>query len=258
MIFAGVSNIGLKRANNEDAFYTPKDGERNIMIVADGMGGHNAGEIASDAAVKTVADFLNQCAVEELQKRPEILMEAAISRANVLIKSLSRTREEYLGMGTTLTAVLFINGRAVIGHVGDSRGYHYTDGALQCITTDHSLVQELLDMGEITDKEAAQHPQRNVITRALGVHYEVGVDVFNIPFTKGDVLLLCSDGLTGHLSDEEIERLIACRKMKGDCLSQQTLDEICRLMLHAALKRGGADNITVVLAHEDRGGGACL
>jgi serine/threonine protein phosphatase PrpC len=258
VIFAGVSNVGLKRSNNEDAFYIPNGEGRSIMIVADGMGGHNAGEIASGAAAEAVADYLNECPLEELQTRPEALMEAAIRRANVVVKSLSCTRGDYSGMGTTMTAVLFLNGRAIIGHVGDSRSYHFTDGALHCITTDHSLVQELLDMGEITDKEAADHPQRNVITRALGLHYDVGVDVFNASFTKGDILLLCSDGLTGHLSDEEIERLIVCRKMRGECLAQQTLDEICNLMMRAALSRGGTDNITIALAHQNQGGGDCL
>lgn len=234
---AVISDTGRVRDANEDSFLV--DNELFIFAVADGMGGHAAGEIASATAVETV-----RAAVAS-----GIGIEQAISDANdaVLIKSSSD--ESLSGMGTTFTAIGFSSDKKlVVAHVGDSRAYVLhrqmldassdTSTELVRITKDHSLVEELVDAGQITEEEANVHPRRSVITRALGIDKNVDVDIIDIPFLKGDRYLLCSDGLTSMVRDEDIIKVLK---------SEPTPNECATALVSKANQAGGADNITVLV-----------
>lgn len=226
------SDIGLVRENNEDSYIFLPPG---LFIVADGMGGHVAGEIASQMASRMVSEYISEHKKDIL---PEYLLEQAIRKANSLIYQMSQHKQECHGMGTTLTAAYIDDNTVYFGHVGDSRMYLiHNDNMLQ-ITEDHSLVWELVKSGNITIEEASVHPQRNILTRALGTSPDVKIDTGTFSWETGDVLLLCSDGLTNMLSDKAILEQIRAQsdKLVLDSLVEQ------------AKAAGGLDNITVILA----------
>jgi len=222
------TDTGRQRNANEDSLFV----EAPLFVVADGMGGAQAGEVASRAAAESFAQNLPPAP-------PERLLEETIEGANRTIHELARKDPGLAGMGTTTTAAIVdLEGEAVaIGHVGDSRAYRLRGGRFEQLTRDHSLVEEMRRKGQITDAQAEDHPQRSIITRALGPEPEVQVDVQTVPAQDGDVFLICSDGLTTMLDDERIARLLT---------RATSLQAAVRALVDEANRAGGRDNITVV------------
>jgi PPM family protein phosphatase len=219
---AGASDPGRKRRRNEDSYVI----DPPLFAVADGMGGAQAGEIASKLAASA------------LRGGDPGQLEELIQEANRRVHQRSVEDAAASGMGTTLTVAEIVGERVTIGHVGDSRAYLVRDGSLEQLTQDHSLVAELVRSGKLTPEEAEQHPQRSVITRALGTDPDVDVDTFAVEPRAGDLFLLCSDGLTSMVDDRMIERLV--EEKRGD------LEGLVKALIRAANKGGGEDNITVV------------
>ena len=235
------SDIGLVRQGNEDNLYVAGndldlEGEGVLVGVADGMGGHNAGEVASQVAVETLTSFY-QVKLPELS--PEERLAETIRRANDRILELSNNNMDLQGLGTTLTALLLKGSEAFVGHVGDCRIYLWRKGELLQITNDHSLVQEAVREGILTPEQARVHPQRNIITRALGTQESLDVDTMKLDIQPGDIFMLSSDGLHGLMEDNEIEEIIR--------LGNGSTEQITEELIHTALEEGGTDNVTVVL-----------
>lgn len=235
----GLTDVGRRREGNEDEFRF--DAALGLYAVADGMGGHAAGEIASRLAVETVMDLVRHrksaIPVLDAASAAEHLREA-FDEANRRICDSIRRNEEQRGMGTTVVALLAANGRAVIGYVGDSRAYLLRGGRLHRLTSDHSWVNEQVQLGLLTDDAAQRHPMRNIVTRALGSRADVLVDIVEETMQPGDVFLLCSDGLNTMLDDDEI-RDIMLRTMRDP-------ETTCGELVEAANARGGEDNVTVI------------
>ena len=231
---AALSDVGRARQSNEDSYL-----ERSpLFVVADGMGGARAGEVASAIAVETARD-------STVGASPERDLAGVVKDANREIYRKAQADSEHAGMGTTFTGALVTGREVAIGHVGDSRMYRYRDGELERLTQDHSLVEEFVRQGKLTPEEAEVHPQRSIITRALGPEPEVQVDTFTYPGRAGDVYLICSDGLTGMISEDAIAEILA---------TSGSLDDAARRLIDAANENGGRDNITVVLFRlEDAG-----
>ena len=230
-----ISDVGVKRSLNEDYGKFLEKEEFNIYVVADGMGGHNAGEVASKMAAEGIVDYVNN---NFNLWDSSILLVKAIERVNTDIYNFSREKEELRGMGTTITACLQVGNKIVIANVGDSSCFGIKGRKLHKITKDHSLVQELVDMGTITEIQAANHPKKNIITRAVGTNEYVNVDIFTIEKNEYDLFLLCSDGLTNEVSKEDIISTITFK---------ESLKEACERLIHLAKNNGGRDNITVLL-----------
>ncbi len=238
----GITDRGAVRRDNQDSFLIERLDERScvIAVLCDGMGGEKAGNIASDLAAKTYAGELRQSILEARKRRPDIraMMEAACESANRMIYSYSCFDTDYTGMGTTLVSAVIYGESVYVLNVGDSRCYKLTRRRIQQVTRDHSLVQDMVDRGEISPEQARTHPRRNVITRALGVNELVPCDIFTPRLQRGELLLLCSDGLTNMLADEEI---LALYRRNTDPLS------LGRALMAEALRRGARDNVTIVI-----------
>jgi protein phosphatase len=229
---AALSDVGRARQGNEDSYL-----ERSpLFAVADGMGGARAGEVASGIAVATFDDE------PQPDASPEERLAAVARAANQRIYQLAQDDAAHAGMGTTFTAALVSGNEIAIGHVGDSRLYRWRDGELERLTDDHSLVEEFVRQGKLTPEEAEVHPQRSIITRALGPEPQVEVDTLTYPARAGDVYLACSDGLTGMISEAVVAEILR---------DSQTLDEASQALIDAANQNGGRDNITVVLFRLD-------
>ncbi|MHB1315647.1 MAG: Stp1/IreP family PP2C-type Ser/Thr phosphatase [Christensenellales bacterium] len=240
MLFASVSHKGYVRENNEDTVYAPASNTSEPMvIVADGIGGHNAGEIASREAVNTVIEHLSQKNARLLP--PLKRLEAAIKAANFHVYAKSRKKQFY-GMGTTLTMAIMQEDQYFIAHIGDSRAYKISRTEISLLTQDHTLVSELVRSGGITQKEALTHPQRNIITRSLGTEIIAEADFLCGPFLKKEALLLCSDGLTQHVSHEEMHAAF------NNCEEDNDYHKMLDHLLSLALSRGGSDNISMALS----------
>lgn len=243
--FAATSETGLVRKNNQDAFTVAE--EIGLMVVADGMGGHRAGEVASKVAVDTVRKVLieENWSGESDEMQTLLKLGAAIEKANKAIRMTAERQPDMQGMGTTIVAVLFMLNRVFVAHVGDSRLYRMREGQIEQITRDHSLVQQLLDAGTFQTAEQAEAAGigNNVLTRGLGIEDQVEVDVADEPLEQGDLFLLCSDGLTNMVADHDIKRIINHYHADLDAAAE-------RLML-GALSAGGLDNITLVLARPE-------
>jgi serine/threonine protein phosphatase PrpC len=222
------TDTGRQRSANEDSLFT----RAPLFVVADGMGGAQAGEVAS----KTAAESFDR---ELPQAPPEQLLRETIEAANRAIHERARNDPDLAGMGTTITAAIVDPAaeEVAIGHVGDSRAYRLRGGKLERLTRDHSLVEEMRRKGQLTDAQAAEHPQRSIITRALGPEPEVEVDLQTVPAQAGDVFLICSDGLTTMLADEQIAQLLA---------RATSMQSAVRALVDEANRAGGRDNITVV------------
>ena len=243
----GATHAGKVRANNEDALLVGEGRDETLFVVADGIGGFEAGEVASRIAVDVLKEL-----------EPGASFEAAISEANRRILVAGRGDERLSGMGTTVVAVRFGGTRdepvAQVAHVGDSRAYLLRGGSLRPVTEDHSLVAELVRSGDLTRDQAAEHPQKNLITRALGADEEVEVDTAVLPVEAGDRFLLCSDGLSDMIPETRIGEILA--EAPGDP------EKPARSLVSAALDAGGADNVTVIVVdvkaetapHEERSG----
>lgn len=229
---------GRIRERNEDYVLTLRSNYYSLLIAADGMGGHNGGEVASRIASVTVRDFVFQNF--SLYDDKEELLRDAILKANEETYKKSQSDEGLRGMGTTLTCCLMLDNWYYIGHVGDSRAYIVDDGGIKKITQDHSFVQQLIDNGSITENEAVNHPNRNVITRSIGTEEHVVIDTKIGSLGAGDVIILCTDGLTGYLSSSEILDIIALKK-------EDAVDDLVKL----ANERGGSDNISVIIARKE-------
>jgi serine/threonine protein phosphatase PrpC len=226
---AGVTDAGRKRRRNEDAFVR----DPPLFVVADGMGGAQAGEVASRLAASAFREFHEADGLE-----PEERVAAIIQEANRRIYERARSDAQASGMGTTITAALVSGPGVVVGHVGDSRAYRIRGRAIEQLTEDHSLVADLVRSGRITPEEADTHPQRSVITRALGTDLEVDVDTLTVAAEPGDVFLVCSDGLTTMVGDEEIVDIVR---------GAETLEQASKALVKSANRAGGEDNITVLL-----------
>ena len=232
---AAVTDTGRKRRRNEDAFVV----EPPLFAVADGMGGAQAGEIASRLAADALRDGATDGGGEDR-------VVSLIQAANRRVYERSHEDAAASGMGTTVTVALVGNAGVSIGHVGDSRAYRIRDGALEQLTEDHSLVAELIRSGQLSPEEAERHPQRSVITRALGTDPDVDVDVFTVESRHGDVFMLCSDGLTTMVPDDEILSVVE--------ESRDDLKAAAKQLVGRANRGGGEDNITVVFFEIVEGG----
>ncbi len=243
--FAGDSNVGMKRAHNEDSFYLPES--ERLAIVADGMGGHASGEVASRLAVETIAGFFKATQEEQQLTWPFKMdkghrydvnrMITAIKLANLKIHEQAQKDPRCHGMGTTVVSALFLDGALVVGHVGDSRLYRRREGTFEQITEDHSLLNDYIKMKHLTPEEIAAFPHKNVIVRALGMKDTVQVDVHIDTPRLGDVYIICSDGLSGMVKDEEIAEIAT---------AERDLDAVCEKLISTANQNGGLDNVTVV------------
>ncbi|MBU0479874.1 MAG: Stp1/IreP family PP2C-type Ser/Thr phosphatase [Proteobacteria bacterium] len=245
----GLTDVGMKRTKNEDNYGIDK--KLGLFLVADGMGGHAAGEVASKMAIDLITDYIRRTMTTDepyltgynsRYSRAGNRLNSAIILANQVISDTATSREEWQGMGTTIVAAWRSDPespRVTIAHVGDSRAYLLRSGNLQQITTDHSLVEEQIRDGLITADEAKRSRIRNMITRALGYRTRVEVDINEFELESGDKLLICSDGLNGMLGDEDILDILQ---------TNSNLEETCRQLIHEANQMGGRDNITTVLA----------
>lgn len=245
--YKAISDVGRKRTANEDTYTA--DGDLNLFIVADGMGGHAAGEVASKVAVESIQDFIRYTSNDKEITWPyefdESLsmagnrLKSAIQIAHAKVLEVTAQKKEFQGMATTVVSLLMDNAKAQVAHVGDSRAYLIRGDKLIQLTSDHSWVNEQLRTGAITSQQARNHPYRNIVTRALGGPNPVDVDVSEEPMQDGDIILLCSDGLNTMLSDEQI--LDNVRNNRDD------LDKACQALISLANENGGEDNVTAIL-----------
>ena len=236
---AARTDVGIVRSGNEDNYLMLA--ERGVFIVADGMGGHAAGEVASEMAVRLISRDLGTVRGlpdEEVAER----MRQAIRGANAAIYERTLTEHDKRGMGTTATALVLMPNRFLLGHVGDSRAYRLREGRFEQLTKDHSYVQEQVDAGLLTPEQARVHPYSNVITRCVGANQDVIPDTYGGDLRAGDVVLLASDGLTGMLEDEHIHKILEAPGGPQDWVDA---------MINDANRRGGLDNITAIIVKID-------
>lgn len=233
------TDTGVVREINQDSYYCSDIDELPLFVVADGMGGQNAGEVASMLAISTVREVLYEFKDKLLNNEIEIpyFINLALSKANYKIYKQSLENERFSGMGTTITLAFIKNNKIYIGHVGDSRAYLIRKNDLIQLTQDHSLVAELVRNGSITEEEAINHPQKNIITRAIGTEAEVKVDIISRDIFRGDIIILCTDGLSNMVSNKDILRVI---------LISKNMQEACDKLTHIANEHGGLDNTTVL------------
>lgn len=246
--FFSALDTGRARSNNEDAVRI--DERLALAVLADGMGGYNAGEVASAMTVDSVCEDIAQWLAQDRGPRDEEeirqAMMASAQRANRAVFEASQSRAEYAGMGTTLVAALFNNDRVWVGHVGDSRAYRLRAGHLEQLSRDHSLLQEQIDAGLLTPEEAVYSMNRNLVTRAVGVEPDVELEVVGHDLRPGDIVLLCSDGLSDMLPDTAIAQVMR---------ASDSLEMTAHALIAAANAAGGRDNISVVLVRA-KGGAA--
>lgn len=235
MLAFGKTDTGKVRTTNQDTIFlsvTPVGKLPNLFIVADGMGGHKAGDVASKSAVDTVIEAIKECTLEA----PVSILDNAINMANKKLLELSTGNEDLEGMGTTLVIVTIEEEAAYIGNIGDSRLY-IIDDEIEQITRDHSFVEEMVNLGKLDKDSARTHIRKNVLTRALGVDLKTGADFFEIQCTKGMKFLLCSDGLTNMIEDKDIKNIV---------LNTKTEDTAGKL-IDIANENGGTDNISSII-----------
>ncbi|CEO13213.1 phosphatase [[Clostridium] sordellii] len=245
MIYSCVSHIGKIRKNNEDfckgEIISTDSGEIGIFAIADGMGGHNKGEVASELAVENIVRFLKNNLVQNENVKINYIddiLKQAYNNVNSIIYKQAKEDEGCSGMGTTLTTVIIYKNKAYIANVGDSRCYLLQNSEFRKITRDHSLVEELVASHAITEEEAKTHPKRNVITRALGTEKLIIVDIYKNDIFKGDKILLATDGLTSFVEKEDIEKIIS---------SDNSLEETTDSLINKANEVAGKDNVSVIL-----------
>lgn len=235
----GVTDIGLVRKENQDAYLIRESGDYTICVVCDGMGGAAGGRLASQIATETFTSELER--LLEPGMEPERLLEVsaqAVEAANLAIREAAAQSEAYQNMGTTLVAAVTYSGGAAVTNVGDSRAYHITGEGITRITKDHSVVEGMVDRGDITAEEARRHPSRNLITRALGPDADAQCDGYLCPLEAGEYLLLCTDGLVNTVTDQEMLFEVIHGMEPDSCLDR---------MLEIAKHQGAPDNVTAVL-----------
>lgn len=231
-----ITDVGQKRNMNQDYVYTsenPVGNLPNLFVVADGMGGHNAGDFASKYTVKQLVKLIESSE----ETNPIKIMRQSIELANMQLLQKANENSELMGMGTTLVAATIVKEYIYIANIGDSRLYIINSGIRQ-ITKDHSLVEEMIRLGEIEREDAKNHPDKNIITRAIGAAEEISVDFFEMKLEKEDTVLMCSDGLTNMIDDNEI-----CQIIKN----QKTPEQKAKKLVETANKNGGKDNIAVII-----------
>ena len=231
------TDIGNKRSMNQDSLYcsdNPVGSFQNLYIVADGMGGHKAGDHASKLCVETMVSIIEN----SIHKTPVTIFEEAVSAANDIVYNKSKENIELEGMGTTMVACTLQGDTLYVANIGDSRLY-LIDDSIKQITSDHSLVEEMVKKGNITESEARIHPRKNIITRALGIDGKVRADYFEIKVKESDMILMCSDGLSNMIEDDDMEYIIR---------HSSTIDTAVENLIAKANENGGNDNITVILA----------
>jgi len=234
----GLTDVGLRRENNQDQFLVERD--LGVYAIADGMGGHAAGEVASQIAIQALSDTLRDGnGTDDGGEGPGKRLADAVHEGNRRICESVLARGEWRGMGTTIVALLASDDRVVIGHVGDSRAYLLREGRLSRLTQDHSWVGEQVKLGLLTDEEAQKHPMRNIVTRAMGNRENIDVELQEADLRTGDVFLLCSDGLNSMIDDGAIERTLAAHA--------EDPKKACQALVELANANGGEDNITVVV-----------
>src|SRR6516164_4733383 len=248
LLCVGQSDTGKVREHNEDTIAV--DPEIGLLVLADGMGGYNAGEVASGIAVKTIVNLVRESVEREDMRvhdggsgmsRPAIILRDAIHRANKIIYQTARTQPQCEGMGTTVVSALLFDNKIAIAHVGDSRLYRLRSDKFEQVTMDHSLLQELVDRGFYSAEEAQRAANKNYVTGALGVEPNVEVEIQEVPASKGEVFMLCSDGLSDMVEDEDIHLTINT--------FSANLDTVAKQLIQLANDNGGRDNVSVVMAH---------
>ena len=233
-----MTDIGRRRKVNQDYVYAsdrPVGNLPNLYIVADGMGGHKAGDLASSYAVQKVVEAVQRCA----DTRPALILQKAIRYANYRLYEKAGESEDYYGMGTTLVALTVYRHEALAVNIGDSRLYEVTADGIRQISEDHSLVAELVRKGELSPGEARNHPDKNIITRAMGVKEDVEADIYEYRLHKGDLILMCTDGLSNMVEDEDMFDIVK---------SARDIVEAVLMLIEKANSNGGKDNIGVVMA----------
>lgn len=235
----GITDVGAVRNQNQDSYHIELLAEDMALgIVCDGMGGAKAGNVASQLAVETFLETAKAQPPEQWRNEPEALLHFAAEQANGAVHFRANVDADCRGMGTTMVAALVVGDRAYILNIGDSRCYLVRPEGITKVTRDHSVVEDLVARGQITPEQARQHPQKNLITRALGAESRLRADLFRQPMEHGDALLLCSDGLSNMVSDQELLYEVLHGGPAEDC---------CRRLLDIALSRGAPDNVTAVL-----------
>ncbi len=237
MVYSAATDTGRMRAQNQDAAFAsdaPVGCLPSLFVVADGMGGHQAGDYASRRAVETIRQVLEEHASGE----PVQAMSEAITTANGTIYQEAKSDRSKAGMGTTMVAAVIGGDQLSVANVGDSRLYLFRDGLLRQITQDHSVVEEMVRKGEMAKDRARNHPKRSMITRAVGAEPKVRIDFFDETVEKGDLVLMCTDGLTGMVEDDEIARVLS---------GEGSVEAKVRELIDKANENGGADNITVII-----------
>lgn len=229
-----LSDVGNVRKINEDYLGYHEDSEKKIYIVADGMGGHNAGEVASKLAVEKTLEYIK---TSNCLEDVEAVLREAVQFANKKVYEFSKTDGSLNGMGTTATVCFIKADKMLVANVGDSRCYVIDRFGIKQVTKDHSLVQELVDNGSITAEEAAVHPNKNIMTRALGTAPKVDVDIFEVDLKEISRIVLCTDGLSNSLSDREMFEII----------TSSNISTACQRLVDISKQRGGRDNITVII-----------
>lgn len=234
MQLIGKTDVGMIRKENQDAFwFHQSDSVNAIAAVCDGMGGARGGAQASSLALRAVKEYYNDGPLDDDIKH---VFSEIIELSNKFVYKEAFSNHELSGMGTTMVLTLVNKNDVYFANVGDSRGYHITNGSIRQVTKDHSAVQELVDSGHLTERQAKIHPNKNIITRAIGVEEEVEFDYFHLTAEPGDVIILCSDGLTNHVDENEIQFEA----------SGGSFEDLAERLINLANSRGGSDNITVV------------
>ncbi|RKD34366.1 Stp1/IreP family PP2C-type Ser/Thr phosphatase [Thermohalobacter berrensis] len=234
------TDVGEIRKINQDSFFYSDLDQFPLFVVADGMGGHNAGEVASRRAVEIVKKIFYDNKEKLLNNDIEVseFIKNTLKKANLIVYEEAQKKEECYGMGTTVTMAYIYDNRLFIGHIGDSRAYLFRNNELIQLTQDHSLVAELVRKGSITKEEAINHPQKNIITRALGTEEDIEIDIISKDLIENDIILLCTDGLTNMVSEERIKEILLLNK---------NLQDACDELTKTANDLGGFDNTTVML-----------
>lgn len=240
LISCGMTDIGLVRSNNEDVFFSLK--EHGFFALADGMGGHNAGEVAAKEAVQFVTTSIKELFVSK-EKEWDIFdlskfNKLCIENANSWVHHLGKKKKDYAGMGTTLCTLLFHEKSLIYGHVGDSRIYRFRDRVLDQLTLDHSLTNQMIEMGKVSKEKSKHLPYKNILTRAIGTQGEIEAEIHVAPVMANDIYLMCSDGLTDRVTDQEITDILKNTK---------DIKEGAAVLIDRAKEQGGQDNVTVIL-----------
>ena len=248
MLGFGRTDLGSVRQNNEDAIFVSNENIgalENLYIISDGMGGHNAGEVASSKAIEFFIEKIQEHSGELAEGDIIRVMSEAVRHANKSVHGIASQHSEMSGMGTTFTAITFRGAKGYVVHIGDSRAYVIKPPEMQQITTDHTYVNDLVRAEIISDEQARTHHLRNVITRALGSEADCEVDAYIVDVEQGDKFLLCSDGLTTMLEDSEIEMVVA---------TSPDFEQVTAKLVSLANEQGGVDNISVILIGEGGAG----